>query len=137
MSVNKSIIVGNLGANPTLLSTTQGNSLCRLRIATNERVRRGTKVETLTMWHDVIVFGASAKACAEYLKKGAQVYVEGKHNRRLFRDPKTGDTRSISQIIAQRVVFLSGKKAAGQTVEDEEKFLPSDEISAELEKLSA
>ncbi len=107
-SVNKAIIVGNLGRDPELRQTNNGNDVCNLSVATTERVNDEDKTE----WHRVTVWGNSATACGKYLRKGRQVYVEGRIETRSY-EGKDGSTKYSTEIVVggggSRVQFLGGK----------------------------
>ncbi|MFW5966485.1 MAG: single-stranded DNA-binding protein, partial [Persicimonas sp.] len=76
MSVNKAIIVGNLGADPEVRYTQSGTPVANMRIATNERwTDKSGERQERTEWHRVVVFGKTAENCEKYLSKGRQVYV--------------------------------------------------------------
>lgn len=113
MSVNKATLVGNLGNNPELRFSGSGKPVCNFRMATNERWKDkdGNKQES-TEWHRIVVWGAMAEACAEYLSSGRQVYVEGKLQTRTW-TPDDGKQRFTTEIIASNVVFL-GTKAVNE-----------------------
>lgn len=108
-SVNKVILIGNLGADPELRSTSGGTSVCSLRLATNERWKdkQGTFQER-TEWHRVVVWGAQADNCGKYLSKGRSVFVEGRLQTRKW-DDRDGNTRYTTEIVATNVVFLQGR----------------------------
>lgn len=113
MSVNKAIIVGNLGADPELKDTRSGDAVLNLSIATNERwTDKGGKTQERTEWHRVVVFGKTAENCAKYLSKGRQVYVEGRLQTSEWQD-KEGNKRYTTEIIASNVTFLSGDGGGG------------------------
>ncbi|MDP2600077.1 MAG: single-stranded DNA-binding protein [Deltaproteobacteria bacterium] len=107
-SVNRVILIGNLGADPEKRYTGTGNAVCNLRIATNERWtdKQGQKQER-TEWHRVVVYGPQAENCAKYLSKGRPVYIEGSIRSRSWEDQQ-GQTKYITEVIAQRVQFLGG-----------------------------
>lgn len=111
-SVNKVIIIGNLGADPEVRTTGAGQTVATLRIATSERWqdKSGQKSER-TEWHRVIVWGKQAELCKEYLAKGRQVYIEGRLQTRDWND-KEGNKRYTTEIVAQRIQFLGS--AAGR-----------------------
>lgn len=112
-SVNKVIIVGNLGADPELKRIPSGKSVCDLRIATNEMWKDAGGVrQERTEWHRVTVWGETAENCAKYLEKGRSVYVEGRLQTRSW-DDKDGAKRYATDIVADRVVFLGGGKSEG------------------------
>lgn len=110
-SVNKAILIGNLGADPDLRYTASQASVCTLSIATTDRRKdkAGNAVE-YTEWHRVIVWNRQAEACSQYLRKGAPVYVEGRISTRSWEDQKTGQKRYTTEIVAERVQFLGGKR---------------------------
>ena len=107
-SVNKVILVGNLGADPDLKYTPSNRPVCNLSIATNEvwKNKDGEKQEKVE-WHRVNVWGDQAENCSKFLAKGRMVYIEGKLQTRKWQD-KEGKDRYTTEIIADRVVFLGG-----------------------------
>ena len=106
-SVNKCILVGNLGADPELRTTPDGQKVCGFSIATSENWtdKSGQKQEK-TQWHKITVWGRQGENCAQYLSKGRQVYIEGKINYRQWDDQETGQKRYATDIVAQFVQFL-------------------------------
>ena len=113
-SVNKVILVGNLGADPELKYTPSNRPLCNLSVATNEvfKDKTGQKQEK-TEWHRVTVWGEQAESCAKYLAKGRSVYIEGRLQTRSWDDKTDGKKRYSTDIVAERVVFLGGGSGAG------------------------
>jgi single-strand DNA-binding protein len=107
-SVNKAILVGNLGKDAELRFTSGGTPVASVRMATTERYndRDGQKKED-TQWHDVVIWGKTAEALHEYLVKGKQIYVEGRLQTRKWTD-KEGKDRYNTEIRADRVVLLGG-----------------------------
>jgi single-strand DNA-binding protein len=105
-SVNKVILVGNLGSDPELKYTPSNRPLCNLSLATNEvfKDKAGARQER-TEWHRVTVWGEQAETCSKYLGKGRSVYVEGRLQTRSW-DDKEGKKRYSTDIVADRVVFL-------------------------------
>ncbi len=112
-SVNKVILIGNLGADPELKHTPSNKPVCNLRIATNEtwKDRDGQKQEKVE-WHRITVWGDQAENCNKYLSKGRTVYVEGKLQTRSW-DDKDGTKRYATDVVAERVVFLGGGQGGG------------------------
>ena len=108
-SVNKVILVGNLGADPELKYTPSNRPVCNLNVATNEvwKDKSGQKQERVE-WHRVNVWGDQAEHCSKYLSKGRQVYIEGKLQTRKWQD-KEGKDRYSTEVVADRVVFLGGQ----------------------------
>lgn len=112
-SVNKVILIGNLGADPELRQTSSGSAVCELRLATNEQWsdKSGERKER-TEWHRVIVWGRQAESVARFMKKGRSVYVEGRLQTREWTD-KENVKRYTTEIIASNVVFLQGGGGGG------------------------
>src|SRR4029453_4403039 len=106
-SVNKVILVGNLGADPELKYTPSSRPLCNLRIATTDvfKDKSGQRQER-TEWHRVTVWGDTAENCNKYLAKGRSVYVEGRLQTRSY--DKDGQKHYATDVVADRVVFLGG-----------------------------
>ena len=113
MSVNKVILVGNLGRDPEVRSTPSGQSVCNFSLATTERFtgRDGQSHEN-TEWHNVVVWGKPADACGRYLKKGSQAYVEGRITTREYEARDGSGKRYRTEVVAQRVQFLGGRPSA-------------------------
>jgi len=116
-SVNKAIVLGNLGRDPELRHTAAGKAVCTLRIATNEvwSDQSGERQER-TEWHSVVVWGRQAENCNQYLKKGRTVYVEGRLQTRKWQD-KDGNERYTTEIVADRVQFIGGGAGGGGSFE--------------------
>lgn len=108
MSVNKVILVGNLGKDPEVRFTQTGSAVANFSIATTEQWNdRDGKRQERTEWHNIVVWGKQGERCGQYLAKGRQVYVEGSIRTRSY-DDKTGTKRYVTEIVAQRVQFLGG-----------------------------
>jgi single-strand DNA-binding protein len=106
-SVNKVILIGNLGADPELKYTQSSRPLCNLRIATSESFKdKSGQRQERTEWHRVTVWGDQAENCGRYLLKGRSVYVEGKLQTRSY--DKDGHKHYSTEVVADRVVFLNG-----------------------------
>ncbi len=112
-SVNKVILVGNLGRDPEVRYTQSGTAVANFTLATNEvwNDKAGVKQER-TEWHRIVVWGKQAEVAREYLSKGRQVYIEGTLQTRQW-DDKEGNKRSTTEIKANRVIFL-GRPGAGE-----------------------
>ncbi len=119
--VNKVILIGNLGADPELRHTPSGTAVSNLRLATTEVFsnREGEKNKR-TEWHRIVAFGRLAEICSQYLKKGRQVYIEGRLQTREWEDQK-GDKRYTTEIIATNMVMLGGR---GETTYSGEEAQP-------------
>jgi single-strand DNA-binding protein len=117
-SVNKVILLGNLGRDPETRYTTGGDAVCNLSIATSEqwKDKNGEKQER-TEWHRVVLFGRQAEIAGEYLKKGRSVYVEGRLQTRKYTD-KDGVEKYSTEIVGDRMQLLgSGRDAGGGDAE--------------------
>ncbi len=113
-SVNKVILIGNLGRDPELRFTQGGQAVCNFTIATTERFggRDGGTPQERTEWHRIVVWGKQAENCAQYLAKGRSVYVEGRLQTRDWED-KEGQKRRSTEITALLVQFLGGPRGTG------------------------
>jgi single-strand DNA-binding protein len=113
-SVNKVILVGNLGADPELKYTPSNRPVCNLSIATNEVFKdKGGQRQERTEWHRVTVWGEQAENCSKYLAKGRMVYIEGRLQTRSWEDKTDGKKRYSTEIVADRVTFLGGGAEGG------------------------
>lgn len=146
-SVNKAILVGNLGADPEIRYTSSGQGVANFRIATNRVYtdRNGQRQEQ-TEWHNIVAWGKLAEICERYLKKGNAVYIEGRIQTRSWED-QSGQKRWTTEIVTQQMTMLGSaggvrgdferdETAAGEekytgppdggtgTVEEEEEDLP-------------
>ena len=117
LGVNKVILVGNLGADPEVRYSSTGTAVTNFRLATSEKWtnKEGGK-ETRTDWHRVVAFGKLGEICAEYMRKGKQVYIEGKLRSRSWED-KEGNKRWITEVVASNVVLL-GQVGDGSLARD-------------------
>ena len=113
-SVNKVIVIGNLGKDPESRYTASGDAVCNFSVATTESWKdksTGEKKEE-TEWHRVSVFGKLAEICGQYLKKGSQVYIEGSLKTRKWAD-KDGQERYTTEIRCNQMKMLGGKTEGG------------------------
>jgi len=110
--VNKVILIGRLGQDPDLKTLPTGVMVCNLAVATSDTYTNsnGDKVEK-TEWHKVVVYNQQADNAATYLKKGSQVYVEGKNATRSW-DAEDGSKRYVTEVIAFIVNYLDSKRDA-------------------------
>jgi single-strand DNA-binding protein len=117
-SVNKVILIGNLGRDPETRYTTGGDAVTNLNLATSEqwKDKSGEKQER-TEWHRVVLFGRQAEVAGEYLKKGRSVYIEGRLQTRKYTD-KDGVEKYSTEIVGDRMQLLgSGRDASGGDAE--------------------
>jgi len=108
--VNKVILVGNLGADPETRSMPRGMTVTNIRIATSEswKDKASGAQQERTEWHSIALFGRLGEIAAEYLRKGSQVFVEGKLRTRKWQD-KQGNDRFTTEIIADNMQMLGGR----------------------------
>jgi single-strand DNA-binding protein len=111
--VNKAILVGNLGRDPELRTTPNGQSVVNFTLATSETWtdKSGERVER-TEWHRIVVWGRTAEMCNQYLSKGRTVYVEGRIQTREWED-KDGNKRYTTEINANTVNFIGPRTSSG------------------------
>ncbi len=114
-SVNKVILVGNLGADPELRYAPSGTAVANFSLATTDQWtnKEGAKEEK-TEWHRIVAFGRLGEICGEYLHKGKQVYIEGKLQTRSWED-REGLKRYTTEIIASTMQMLGPKERDGNT----------------------
>ncbi|MDR1999979.1 MAG: single-stranded DNA-binding protein [Zoogloeaceae bacterium] len=114
-SVNKVIIVGNLGADPETRYMPNGDAVCNIRVATTESWKdkqTGEKKE-ITEWHRVVFYRKLAEIAGQYLKKGSQVYLEGRIRTRKWQDKETGADRYSTDIEANEMQMLGRREGMG------------------------
>lgn len=112
-SLNKVMLIGRLGKDPEYKTFGSGNGVCNFSVATSESYKdktTGEKKET-TYWHNISIWGSLADVATKYLKKGDQVYLEGKLTNRSYE--KDGQTRYVTEIVVNNMVMLGGKKEGG------------------------
>ncbi len=113
MSVNKVILVGNLGKDPELRYTPSGTAVATFSLATTERYKdRDGQRQEKTEWHNIVAWRQLAEICGKFLHKGKQVYIEGKIQTRSY-DDRDGNKRYITEIVVDQMQML-GSKDDGQ-----------------------
>jgi len=115
MSVNKAILVGNLGKDPELRYTPAGTAVCTFSLATTDRFKnKQGEQQDRTEWHNIVAWAGLAEICGKYLNKGKQVYIEGRIQSRSY-DDRDGNKRYITEIVASEMQMLSraGEQGAG------------------------
>ena len=113
--VNKAIIVGNLGRDPEVRYAANGNPIANVAVATTDswRDKQSGERQEKTEWHRVVFFGRLAEIAGEYLRKGSQVYIEGRLQTRKWEDPKTGQERYTTEIVANDMQMLGSRGGSG------------------------
>ena len=113
MSVNKVILVGNLGKEPDLIKTPSGISLCKFTMATTERFKsKSGEQQTKTEWHNIVVWGGLAETCGKWLHKGKQIYIEGKLQTTNYED-NSGVKRYFTEIVVSSMQMLDRSADSG------------------------
>lgn len=112
--INKVIVVGNLGQDPDTRYMPSGSAVTNFTVATNEswKDKQTGEQKDRTEWHKITMFGRLAEISAEYLRKGSQVYIEGKLRTEKWQD-KDGNDRYTTKIIADEMQMLGGRGGAG------------------------
>jgi len=114
MSVNKVILVGNLGKDPELRYTPSGAAVTTFTLATTERFKgRDGQMQDKTEWHNIVAWRQLAEICGKFLHKGKQVYIEGKIQTRSY-DDRDGNKRWITEIVADQMQML-GRAGEGES----------------------
>jgi len=113
-SVNKVILVGNLGADPEIRYLPSGDAIANIRLATTDRYKdkASGEMKEATEWHRVAFFGRLAEIVGEYLKKGSAVYIEGRLRTRKWQG-QDGQDRYSTEIVADQMQMLGGRGGAG------------------------
>ena len=123
--VNKAIIVGNLGRDPEVRYTANGNAMANVTVATTDswKDKQSGERQERTEWHRVVFFGRLAEVVEEYLKKGSQVYIEGSLRTRKWKDQNDQD-RWTTEIVASDMQML-GSRGSGSNTEPDEGYTAS------------
>lgn len=113
-SVNKVILIGNLGKDPEVKYTPSGMAVARFSVATTDRVKdKDGNWQDRTEWHNLVAFQRTAEIAAEYLKKGNKVYIEGRLHSDSWDDKETGQKKYKTEIIINDLVLLGGPREGG------------------------
>ena len=138
-SVNKAILVGNVGQDPEVKYTPNGTPVAKFSLATNERFKdRSDEWQDRTEWHNIIAWQRLAEVVGEYIKKGTKLYIEGKLQTSSWEDRQSGSKRYRTEIVARDIVLLgthSDEEASDRPNknghEHQEAYEPSSEITDE------
>ena len=113
-SVNKVILIGNLGKDPEVKFTPQGTPVAKITLATNERFKdKSGEWQDRTEWHNVVLWQRLAEIAGEYLKKGGKVYIEGRLQTRSWDDKQSGQKKYMTEVVANDLVLLGGRGEGG------------------------
>jgi single-strand DNA-binding protein len=109
-SVNKVILLGNLGKDPEVKYTPQGTPVAKIALATNERYKdKDGQWQDRTEWHNLVLWQRLAEIAGEYLKKGSKVYVEGRLQTRSWEDKQTNQKKYMTEVVVNDLVLLGGR----------------------------
>jgi single-strand DNA-binding protein len=108
-SVNRATILGNVGRDPEMRYTSNGQAITQFSVATSRSFKRNDEWQEETDWHAIVVFGERAERAAEHVRKGKQVYIEGRIQTRSWDDDETGKKRYKTEIVADKV-FVLGRR---------------------------
>ena len=109
-SVNKVILVGNLGKDPEVKYTPSGSAVAKFSIATSYRYKdKNEQWQEQTEWHNIVAWARLAEIAGEYLKKGSKVYVEGRLQTRSWDDKNTNQKRYMTEVVVNDLVLLGGR----------------------------
>jgi single-strand DNA-binding protein len=112
-SLNKVMLIGNLGKDPELRYTTSGVAVATFSLATNESWKdQDGNLQERTEWHNIVAWRKLAEICGEWLKKGKKVYIEGRIQTRSYDDKSTGTKKYITEIVADNMIMLDSKGPA-------------------------
>jgi len=109
-SVNKVILIGNLGKDPELKYTPQGTAVAKFSLATNDRYKdKEGQWQDRTEWHNITAWARTAEIAGEYLKKGGKVYIEGSLRTHSWDDKQSGQKKYMTEVVVNDLVLLSGR----------------------------
>lgn len=114
-SLNKAMLIGNLGKDPELRYTPSGVAVATFSVATNESWKdQDGNLQERTEWHNIVAWRKLAEICGEYLKKGKKVFIEGRIQTRSYDDKNTGAKKYITEIVADNLIMLDGRGNASE-----------------------
>lgn len=116
-SVNKVILIGNLGRDPEIRYTPTGLAVANLTIATSEvwKDKQSGENQERTEWHRIVMYQRLAEIAGEYLRKGAKIFIEGRLQTRKWQDKTSGQDRYTTEIVADSLQMLDGKSGSAQS----------------------
>ena len=118
-SLNKAMIIGNLGKDPEIRATPSGQSVATFSLATSEKFKnKNGEQEERTEWHNIVLWGKLADIAGQYLTKGKSVYIEGRIQTRKW-EGKDGHDRYSTEIVGDKMQMLGSKESSGKSVPSE------------------
>lgn len=126
-SLNKVLLIGNLGRDPEMRYMPDGSAICNFSIATTEtwKDKNSGQKQEKTEWHNITMYRRLAEIAGQYLKKGSSVYIEGRLQTRKWQDKTTGQDRYTTEIIADEMKMLGGKSGGMSSGADYDQSAPS------------
>ena len=113
-SLNKVMLIGNLGVDPEVRHTSSGVPVANFRMATSRSWSTdGGRTEERTEWHNIVAWRRLAEICQQYLKKGSKVYIEGRIETRSWDDASSGQKRYMTEVIADQMIMLDSPSGSG------------------------
>jgi single-strand DNA-binding protein len=106
--LNKVLLIGNVGKQPEVRVTQKGTNMVKFSVATSEKYKKDGQYQTITEWHNIIVYGKLCEFVAQYVGKGSKIWLEGKINTTSY--DKDGQRKYVTNIIASNIQILSDKK---------------------------
>ncbi len=133
-SINKVILIGNLGRDPEIRYTASGTAVANFTVATTENwTNKDGAKETRTEWHRIVAWGRLGEICGEYLSKGKSVYIEGRIQTREWED-KEGNKRQTTEIVAYQMQMLGGKGYTESISEEPPSVVTNNDTKTEIEQ---
>ena len=121
--INKCTLLGNCGKDPEIKQTSTGKKVATFSLATTEKYSGESK----TTWHNIVVWEKLAEICEKYVKKGSQLFIEGKISYRVWED-KDGNKRNITEIVASEIKLLGGKPESKVETRESIMNAPDDDL---------
>ncbi len=124
-TVNRVILVGRLGKDPEIKYTPSGTPMASFSLATDEnRKDSDGNRQTVTEWHNIILWGKQAEIAGEFLKKGRLIYIEGRLQTRSWEDSQSGTQRYRTEVVGERFVMLGGRGDGGESADHDRSSAP-------------
>jgi single-strand DNA-binding protein len=129
--INKVILIGNLGADPEVKYSANGNAVANVNVATTERRKDRNSDDWVdhTEWHRVVLYGKTAEIAGQYLRKGSQIYIEGRLQTRKWQD-KEGQDRYTTEVVANDMQMIGGRSGGGGMGGDDFESAPAPRSAA-------
>lgn len=124
-SVNKVLLIGNVGADPETKYSPSGTAVSKFNLATNERYKdKSGEWNDRTQWHSIVTWDKLAEIVSQYVKKGSKIYIEGRIQNSSWEDKQTGEKKYKTEIVANDIVLLSGKESSPQSAPIDDGDIP-------------